>query len=104
MHDLGQLVITPGVSRALMGLALHNATEPDVEKVVQPVNWLGETLGKFLNGDWGDMDAYDKKANDKALASGGRLMGVYLLPDGTKVWVITEADRSVTTLLLPEEY
>lgn len=54
-------------------------------------------------GDWGDMDKEDKKLNDDALKHGGRLFSSYNLPNG-KLWVITEADRSYTTILLPEEY
>lgn len=54
-------------------------------------------------GDWGDVDIEDAMANEQALIDGGRLMSVYKLEIGT-VWVITEADRSATTLLLPEEY
>jgi len=54
-------------------------------------------------GDWGDVDIEDAMANEQALIDGGRLMSVYKLKIGT-VWVITEADRSATTLLLPEDY
>lgn len=54
-------------------------------------------------GDWGDVDIEDAMANEQALIYGGRLMSVYKLELGT-IWAITEADRSATTLLLPEEY
>jgi hypothetical protein len=54
-------------------------------------------------GDWGDVDIEDAMANEQALIYGGRLMSVYKLEVGT-IWAITEADRSVTTLLLPEDY
>ena len=54
-------------------------------------------------GDWGDVDIEDAMANEQALIYGGRLMSVYKLEVGT-IWAITEADRSATTLLLPEEY
>lgn len=55
--------------------------------------------------DWGDLDQEDKCTNDEALKSGGRLFSSYNLhgPDH-RVWIITEWDRSVTTILLPEEY
>ena len=54
-------------------------------------------------GDWGDVDIEDAMANEQALIYGGRLMSVYKLELGT-IWAIAEADRSATTLLLPEEY
>jgi len=63
-------------------------------------------LERHGRGDWGDVDAEDKEANDMALLDGGRLLSVYPLSgDSTeKFWIITEADRSATTVLLPEEY
>lgn len=70
-------------------------------------------LGRHLAGDWGDVGAEDAQSNEEALQTGGRLFSVYSLSppprmdetlEPIKVWVITEADRSVTTLLLPEEY
>ncbi len=85
---LGQTVITPGALNALLR--------------------AGESPSKFLarhaNADWGDVCAEDKAFNDEALIIGTRLMSAYTTADTTKIWVITEADRSVTTLLLPEEY
>ncbi|MCF7992128.1 MAG: hypothetical protein K9M02_16945 [Thiohalocapsa sp.] len=53
--------------------------------------------------DWGDLDADDLAANEQALVDGGRLLSAYDLPRG-RLWVITEADRSATTILRPEEY
>ena len=50
------------------------------------------------------LDADDARANDRALIDGERLLSAYTLVGGTKVWVITEADRSSTCILLPEEY
>lgn len=60
-------------------------------------------FARHEQGDWGDVDAEDAWANEQALIYGGRLMSVYKLEIGT-IWAITEADRSATTLLLPEEY
>jgi hypothetical protein len=57
-----------------------------------------------LCGDWGDLDELGHQQNNFALAMSARLLSSYALPGGGKVWVITEADRSVTTLLLPEDY
>ncbi len=84
---LGQLVATPHV------LAL-------LEKAKLSIFAL---FARHERGDWGDVDIEDAMANEQALIDDGRLMSVYKLEIGT-VWVITEADRSATTLLLPEEY
>lgn len=68
----------------------------------------GETLLACLNrhaaGDWGDLDEEDQEANRSALSSGDRLLSSYRLGEGKKLWVITEHDRSATTILLPEDY
>lgn len=64
---------------------------------------LPRCLRRHLGGDWGDLCDEDKDANEQALTHGGRLFSSYELPEG-KLWIITEADRSVTTFLLPEEY
>ena len=61
-------------------------------------------LGRHASGDWGDLDAEDTAANNAALIHGGRLFSAYNLPDAGRVWVITDADRSATTVLFPEEY
>lgn len=61
-------------------------------------------LWRHLSGDWGDVCDADKAANNRALRDGDRLLSVYHAPDGVKFWIITEADRSATTVLLPDEY
>lgn len=62
-------------------------------------------LARHIHGDWGDLSVEDATANELALLIGKRLLSSYNLPDGkSKVWIITEADRSVTTILLPEDY
>jgi len=60
-------------------------------------------LGRHVRGDWGDVDAEDRAANDRALREGTRVLSSYRA-GGVKFWVITEADRSATTVLLPSEY
>ena len=55
-------------------------------------------------GDWGELDEEDKKANDQALQTGERLLSAYRTANGTKFWIITEADRASTCVLLPEDY
>ena len=59
-------------------------------------------LARHRAGDWGDLGAADTRANDEALAEGGRLLSAY--QTAGKVWVITEWDRSATTVLLPADY
>ena len=88
LFDLGQIVATPGALDAMA----KTGDDP------------GVFLGRHVTGDWGDLDAEDKAENDYSLPRHLRLFSAYKLSDGRKVWVITEADRSATTLLLPEEY
>ena len=68
------------------------------------VDTIMSTLGRHLKGDWGECCEEDGQANDHALKNGERLLSVYTTKLGTKFWVITEWDRSVTTFLLPEDY
>lgn len=85
---LGRLCMTPGASQVLSRLGRS------------PLDYVM----RHLRGDWSDMDMEDRQANEAAVKRGGRILSAYRLPGGERLWVITEADRSVTTLLLPEEY
>jgi hypothetical protein len=86
---LGRLLATPGAMQALERCSSS----------------LISLLCRHCAGDWGDeMEEEDRKTNDDALNDEGRLLSSYRLPDGTTIWLITEADRSATTALLPEEY
>lgn len=85
---LGQTVVTAGVNE----LILAGAFDPL------------DLLMRHQSGDWGEVCAEDRQVNEDALKYGNRILSAYSLPDGTKLWVITEADRSVTTLLFPSEY
>lgn len=87
--ELGDVYLTPGAVEAL--------EEADV---------LGlRYLTRHAMGDWGDVSDDDKRANDRALVDGSRIFSAYILPvTGEKIWIITEADRSKTTFLLPDEY
>ena len=82
----GQIVATPGA------LSLEE----------QGVNLL-TYLHRHLSGDWGDLDEEDKAENDFSIEHGFRILSAYNTPEG-RLWIITEANRSVTTLLLPDEY
>ena len=59
---------------------------------------------RHVSGDWGDLGPEDWRLNSQALRQGTRLLSVYHTAKGVKLWVISEADRSLTTVLLPEEY
>lgn len=83
---MGRLVITRGASAALCS-----------DDVL-------EALARHLGGDWGNVCPEDKEYNNEALEYGFRLLSSYASHDGTKFWIITEHDRSVTTILLPDEY
>ena len=61
-------------------------------------------LNRHMNGDWGDLPDEDRVENEFSLEHGFRILSSYTTAAGEKLWVITEADRSATTLLLPEEY
>lgn len=65
---------------------------------------LVESLARHLKGDWGDVCPEDASANNCALITGDRLLSVYHTDAGARFWILTEADRSFTTVLLPEEY
>lgn len=84
---LGRVLATPGALAALAG-----SREAAV------------LLDRHARGDWGDVDAHDRAANDAALVNGERVLSSYTLGHDHTIWIITEADRSCTTLLLPSEY
>jgi hypothetical protein len=88
LFRLGRLVGTPGAIRALQ------EAEQDPS----------ELLARHVSGDWGDLDDEDKAENDLSVKKGFRILSVYEMGTGAKVWVITEWGRSATTILLPSEY
>lgn len=61
-------------------------------------------IRRHVVGDWGDLDQTTETENNRSVNQGRRILSAYHLDDGTKIWVITEADRSSTRILLPEEY
>lgn len=75
---------------------------------LEAISEAGQTPAVFLRrhqgGDWGDVCEEDAEANELALQDGSRIFSVYHTKDNVKLYVITEADRSATTILLPEEY
>ena len=65
---------------------------------------IADSVSRHQRGDWGDLGVMDKDANNRALQNGTRLLSAYTGKSGTKFWIITEADRRATTILLPNEY
>lgn len=88
LFTLGSIVATPGALEALE----HAGKTP------------AALLARHQCGDWGDLSADDRRENEFSLGRHLRIFSTYLLDGGVKIWVITEADRSATTLLLPSEY
>jgi hypothetical protein len=85
---LGQIVLPPGALEAL-------------ETAQQRPE---ELLSRHVQCDWGEVNETDKQENDFSVHHGFRILSAYPLKSGVKLWLITEADRSATTFLLPEEY
>ena len=88
LFPLGQIVATPGALAAL-------------ERAKQTPTCF---LARHATGDWGELEPVDVAENEYSVAHGFRLLSSYKTEAGEKIWIITEADRSTTTLLLPEEY
>jgi hypothetical protein len=84
----GQVVATPGAIEAI-----HASGEPPFD-----------FLMRHLTGDWGDLSEADRQENELSVREGFRILSAYTLKTGVKIWLITEADRSATTFLLPDEY
>ncbi len=66
--------------------------------------FVNESLRRHMKGDWGDLDKEDKQENELSLKEGYRLFSAYEATCLPKIWIITEADRSATTVLFPSEY
>jgi hypothetical protein len=88
LFTLGRVVATPGALEALQDA--HQAAQ--------------EFLSRHGRGDWGDLTEEDQKENDFSVCRSLRLLSAYHLSTGVTLWIISEADRSATTLLLPSEY
>jgi hypothetical protein len=88
LFSLGQVVGTPGALEAL------------AQAQEEPL----ELLARHVTGDWGELDDEDMAQNDFSVKNNLRILSSYTLQSGAKIWLITEADRSATTILLPSEY
>ena len=88
LFPLGQVVATPDALEALEHAAINAA----------------DLIRRHQSGDWGNVPPTDAEENMRSVENGWRILSSYAISDDQTIWIITEADRSVTTLLLPEEY
>ena len=89
LFPLGQIVATPGALSALGGEGINSDA----------------LLQRHVTGDWGELSEEDRRENELSIKEGLRIFSAHKLPrTGAKLWIITEADRSVTAILLPDEY
>ena len=91
LFSMGKLVWTRGVNDRI-------AVDAEFAKMVM------NSLRRHATGDWGDLPEEDKKENELSLREGFRLLSAYEAEGLPKIWIITEWDRSVTTVLFPDEY
>lgn len=90
LFELGEIVATANVMAALEARGLTAL--------------LQTAVNRHVLGDWGDLCEEDRQSNEEAVKADGRLMSVYRVDDALTLWVVTEWDRSYTTILLPEDY
>lgn len=88
LFALGRTVATPGALEELEKAGVSGQ----------------ELFNRHITGDWGDLCKADKEENELSLKEGFRILSAYKLPTGQTLWIITEADRSATTILKPDEY
>jgi len=88
LFPLGRVVATPGA----------------IDVLTRANQWPDYFLNRHVGGDWGEIGNEDKAENEYSLQDGLRILSSYITAPGEKLWVITEADRSSTTLIRPEEY
>lgn len=89
LFNPGQIMVTPGA------IALFRDYAPAA---------LEQVLAAHLSGNWGDVDEEDWATNDQAVRYGMRILSAYKFGTSKKIWIITEHDRSMTTILTPDEY
>ena len=102
-------MIAPITPRRLFDLGRLRITQAALQIVRESGQRLEEFLNRHIRGDWGHVFEEDKRHNDQAVRTGGRVVSVYRTDNGTKITIITEAaddsgNRAATTILLPSEY
>ncbi|MDF7824082.1 hypothetical protein P4B35_08665 [Pontiellaceae bacterium B12227] len=88
LFELGMVVMTPGAASLLVACGIDTC----------------DIIERHQSGDWGELYPDDCRVNDDAVRYGSQILSAYKFEEGQRLWIITEADRSVTTLLLPSEY
>lgn len=96
------LALPAGAKRPWLPLGRIVATPAALVRI--PPEEIANALVRHQNRDWGNVSASDHLANDQALREGTRILSAYRSAAGDAFWILTEADRSVTTVLLPEDY
>lgn len=89
--QIGKVYLTAGINKKIKE-----------NKVFE--TFIRQSLYRHSQADWGELEEEDKKINNRALNNGGRLFSAYKQENLPKIWIITEANREITTILLPEEY
>lgn len=89
--ELGEVVVTKKINEMM-------------QRDMKFADFIVGSYNRYAKCDWGELCEDDRKSNEEALKNQERLMGVYQMDNGEKIWIITEWDRSVTTILFPEEY
>ena len=88
------------LGKVVMTIAVHDKYRDDRTFAT----FVNRSLGRYIQSDWGDTYEEDREQNDISVAEGKRILAVYKYNDDTTIWIITEWDRSVTTILFPHEY
>lgn len=101
---IGDMTMVAAVGRPRLALGRVYATPGALEVLGRIGVAPADLLERHAAGDWGDLDAEDWRANEVAVRDGDRVLSLYPVGDGDRVWIITEWDRSATTVLLPQEY
>jgi hypothetical protein len=101
---MSQANTNPGKTLARFPLGKLVATPAAIEAMKQAGQNPHELFQRHQRGDWGEVCPTDAQENELSVKEGFRVMSVYVLKTGVKVWVITEADRSASTILMPEDY
>lgn len=101
---IGDMMGVRVAARPRLALGKVYATPGAIEVLERAGIAPGSLLERHAAGDWGELCAEDWQANERAVKDGERVLSVYPVGEGERVWVITEWDRSVTTLLRPDEY
>ena len=97
-------VVVPHATVPLFPLGVVVRTQGGVRALQEAGQGPQAFLGRHVRGDWGELDERDRQKNVFSVQHGFRILSAYTTSAGERIWIITEADRSATTILLPDEY